>query len=145
MLLSALSYHLLFLLKEHVILALVSSIIKNIFKICSPVNTIHFEGNATQDNQLIHCHNIPTEFLPYTDFYNKILFIIQNSNNKNPLCSTVLHIQQQRPSRNQRRSCRGDRWYDHRRAVVWGRTRLFRHGRPGRHSEPAETTTPQAN
>jgi len=95
MLLSALSYHLLFLLKEHVILALASSIIKNIFKICSPVNTIHFEGNATQDNQLTHCHNIPTEFLPYTDFYNKILFIIQNSNNKNPLCSTVLHIKQQ--------------------------------------------------
>lgn len=95
MLLSALSYHLLFLLKEHVILALASFIIKNIFKICSPLNTLHLEGNETQDNQLIHCNNSPTEFLPYTDFYNKILFIIQNSNNKNPLCSTVLHIQEQ--------------------------------------------------
>jgi hypothetical protein len=95
MLLSALSYHLLFLLKEHVILALASFITKNILKICSPVNTLHLEGNETQDNQLIHCHNIPTEFLPYTDFYSTILFIIQNSNNKNPLCSTVLHIQEQ--------------------------------------------------
>jgi len=95
MLLSALSYHLLFLLKQHVILALASFITKNIFKICSPVNTLHLDRNETQDNQLIHCHNIPTEFLPYTDFYNNILFIIQNSNNKNPLCSTVLHTQQQ--------------------------------------------------
>ena len=93
-LLSALSYHL-FLLKEHAILALASSITKNIFKICSPVNTLHFEGNATQDNQLIHFHNIPTEFFPYTHFYNKILFITQNNNNKNPLCSTVLHIKEQ--------------------------------------------------
>jgi hypothetical protein len=95
MLLSALSYHLLFLVKQHVILAFASFITKNIFKICSPGNTLHLDRNETQDNQLIHCQNIPTEFLPYTDFYNNILFIIQNNNNKNPLCSTVLHIQEQ--------------------------------------------------
>jgi hypothetical protein len=81
MLLSALLYHLMFLLK-HVILTLASFITKNIFKICSPVNTFHLEGIETQDNQLMHCQNILTEFLSYTDFYNKTIFITQNSKTK---------------------------------------------------------------